>query len=139
MHKLLSDCLTLQSFITKSIGFSQEVDMIIPELKWKQKRVFRNTEKIDSWQQPSDHDGYGRALGLNQRALALCFCRREAHKSRFIVIYFFFFSKNKSYVASQGFEKLDCDAMLHDVMVETKVFMPRTVYCPAFYLSIGSL
>ena len=25
--------------------------------------------------------------------------------------------------------------MLHDVMLETKVFMPRTVYCPAYQLA----
>ena len=85
MNKLLSDRLTRQSFIIKSIDCSQEGDIIIHGLKRKMGGKRRH-DAITASDNKSQNKG--RALGLNQRALDICFDACEAHLSRLTVIIF---------------------------------------------------
>ena len=82
MNKLLSDRLNRQSFIIKSIDFSQEGDKIIHGLKRKIKgplEILRNRQLTEAVH----------ADLLNKRSSYICFHKWVAHVWTFTVIYFF--------------------------------------------------
>ena len=91
MNKLLSDRLNRQSFIIKSIDFSQEGDKIIHGLKRKTKgplEILRNRQLTEAVH----------ADLLNKRSRYICFHKWVAHVWTFTVRNMFLSSEKKSHM-----------------------------------------